>query len=671
MKEDNNYKKYSLIIDKLSKLIKKWDYEYYILDQPSVSDHEYDQTLFNLKKIEEEYPSLIKKDSPTQRLNLKISKQFEKTKHSQQLLSLLNVFNYDQLLNFDKQIRKLTNLDQIEYVCELKIDGLTIALFYENKFLIKAATRGNGIFGENVFNNIKTIKSVPLSLSDDRIINLRGEIFLNKKEFIRINKNQLKLNLSPFVNLRNAASGSLRQLNPNITSQRKLNNFIYSFLAPKPSFLKNQIDSLNYLKKLKFKVNPNFKLCKDIKTAWSYIKFWEEEKNNLDYEIDGVVIKVNDFNLYEKIGKTNKAPKWEVAYKFDSVSEITEIKDILVTVGRTGKINYIADIKEVEINGTKINKATLHNAEYIKNKDIRINDWVKVKKAGDIIPYIVVSIPEMRVKKLSKWENNKNCPSCQKELKIKNEADINQYCLNQNYCYQQIIKRLVHFVSSQAMNIIGLSEGLIIKLFNHNLIKNIVDFFYLKNKKEEFIKIRGLGEKIFLKIIQEIEKSKNNSLEKLIYGLSINYVGSKTALLIAKRFKTMEQILKSTQEEILDIENIGSITANEIINFFQKKENISLINQLKELNINFNYLGEIDQKIKKDNQINIVISGKLSKERNFFNQLINQKGFNLQKKISRKTNYLLIGKKYSHEKFKKANEFKIKIINETEFQNIK
>ncbi|AUB31173.1 NAD-dependent DNA ligase LigA [Spiroplasma floricola] len=648
-------------IEKLKEDLNEWNYAYYVLDNPIVDDSEYDKYLNELIMLETDNPEFKTDDSPTQKVGGQVMDKFEKYKHKLPMLSLSNAFNKDDLETFDEQIFKEIESKKYNFFVEPKIDGLSISLIYKNGNFFKGVTRGDGIYGEDVTSNVKTIKSIPLSISDKSdYVEIRGEVFLSKVEFEKINKQRQNNDEELFANPRNAAAGTLRQLDSSIAASRKLDAFLYYFMNREK--FHTHSESLNYLEKMNFKVNKLGKICNDIEEVYNHIKFIELQREKLEYEIDGVVIKINDFDLYEKVGYTAKSPKWAIAFKFPAEVKETLLKNIYATVGRTGRITYNATLEPVQISGTIVQAATLHNADFIIQRDIRIGGKVKIKKAGDIIPEVIEPIQDNKYKSLTKWVEEIKCPVCNSNLE-RVEGEVDQYCINFE-CPRKIIRGLEHFVSRDAMNIEGLSIKIIEKLFENKFIKNVADIYKLSKFKDELIQLDKMGEKSVSNLLESIEKSKNSSLEKLFFGLGIRHVGKKTAKTLAISFKTMENISKINFEELEQINDVGPIVAKSVCDWFEIKQNLQLINKLKEENINMIYLG--NEGSKNNDKITLksfVITGTLSKPRNYFKDLLEEYGAKVIDTVSKKTDFLLAGKE-AGSKLEKAEKLGVKIISE-------
>ncbi|QBQ07336.1 NAD-dependent DNA ligase [Spiroplasma gladiatoris] len=652
-------------IEHLKKLLQEYGYAYYVLDKPLVDDAEYDKLFNELLELEKNNPALITIDSPTQRVGGIVLDKFEKYKHQTPMLSLANAFNQKDLKNFNDQIYKEIENNNYNFFVEPKIDGLSISLIYKKGKLHKAVTRGDGIYGEDVTSNVKTIKSIPLVINDkDSYVEIRGEIFLSKKEFEKINK-QRQLDEEPlFANPRNAAAGTIRQLDSNIAASRNLDAYLYYFMNRQK--VETHLDSLEYLKKLKFKVNELGKLCNSIEEVIEHINFISEQRLQLNYEIDGVVIKINNFDLYEKVGYTSKFPKWAIAYKFPAEIKVTKLLDIFATVGRTGKITYNASLEPVQLAGTTVQNATLHNADFVMQRDIRVGANVKVKKAGDIIPEIIEPIINKDFEALKKFSEVKNCPICKSTLE-RVDGEVDQYCINIS-CPRKLIRSMEHFVSREAMNIEGLSIKIIEKLFENRYIKKISDLYKLENHKEELISLDKMGKKSVENLLKAINKSKTNSAEKLFFGLGIRHVGKKTAQLLISIFKDLKNFKDLNITQLESIHDIGPTVAMSVVDWFKNEDNLNLLNELVSLNVNTGYLGQVGSKFNdKISNKNFVITGTLSQPRNYFKNILEEYGAKVIDSVSKKTDFLLTGTD-AGSKLDKATKLGVKIIEEKDFE---
>ena len=573
-------------VEELTKILNEANYNYYVLDNPTITDQEYDKYLRELLDIETEHPELAKANSPTNRVGGEVIDKFNKIVHARPMLSLANVFNEEEIKDFDSKIKKEGY--NPEYVCEYKIDGLSVALIYEHGELVRGVTRGDGVTGEDITHNVKTIKSIPLTLPRPIDIEVRGEIFMNKSTLKKLNEQRKKEGQPLLQNVRNAAAGSIRQLDSRITAKRELDNFIYYLPEPEKYGIKTHLEALEFMKSLGFKVNPANKLVSDIAGILDFIAEITEKRNTLPYEIDGVVIKVNDISMQEKLGYTAKYPKWATAYKFPATEVLTKLTDIIFTVGRTGRVTPNAVLEPVIVMGSTIHRATLHNEEYVLSKNLMIGDIVSIRKAGDVIPEVVEAKFERRTGKEIPFQMIHECPMCHSKLeKITGQADY--YCRNTE-CPKRNIESIIHYVSRDAMNIEGLGEEIVEELYNLGFIKNITDLYSLKDKKKAIMEFDGYGEKSLNKIIENIENSKNNSMERLLYGLGIKEIGTKTAKLLASEFSNMDMLIQATEEELESIRDIGKVTAQSVVKYFATHRD--LIDELRNLGINMTYQGK-------------------------------------------------------------------------------
>lgn len=647
-------------IKEISDLLNKYNYEYYILDKPSVSDSEYDRLMQELVSLEEKYPEYKLDSSPTSRVGSDVVSNFKKVIHKRPMLSLGNVFNESDIIKFDERIKK--EGFNPTYVCELKIDGLAISLNYENGVLVGGTTRGDGKVGEDITSNVKTIKAIPLKLTKDIDIEVRGEIFIDKKEFNRVNKERREKGLEQFQNCRNLASGSVRQLDSRVTAERNLNNFIYHLPNPLDYGLHKHSEALLFMKELGFNVNEKRRICKSIEEVLSFIEEITEIRDTLDYDIDGIVIKVDDIKMQENLGYTARSPKWATAYKFPAEKVTTRLTDIIFTVGRTGKITPNAMLEPVRVAGSTIRKATLHNEDYVVSKDIRIGDIVVIQKAGDVIPEVVKVDLDRRDKVLPEFKMIDKCPVCN-TLLVRKGDEANHYCPN-TLCDARKASVLIHFASRKAMNIDGLGDRIIEDYYNFGYLTDIPSIYELKKYKDELQSLEGFGEKKVDNLLDAIEKSKQASLEKLLFGLGIRHFGEKSALLIAKKFKTMDNIMKLTFDDLVDITDIGEVMAKSIIEYFSNPENITLIKKLKELGLNMTYLGK---ELKEDtNFLNkkFVITGTISvMPRDTLKEEIALRGGDVSMSVSKKTDVVIVGDSPGS-KYEKAKSLGIEIWNE-------
>lgn len=646
-------------INELVELINKYNYEYHTLDNPTVSDLEYDRLMQELIKLENEFPEYRLKESPTQKVGGQIIDKFDKVQHKVPMFSLSNVFNEEEVRNFCNKITEETG--KTEFVCELKIDGLAVSLEYEDGILKRALTRGDGIVGEDITHNVKTIKTLPLKLNKKVNLNVRGEIYMKKKIFNKLNEKRKEERLSLFQNPRNAAAGSIRQLDSKIASERKLDIFLYHI--PNTTF-KTHYEALNHIKSLGLMVNENIKLCKNVDEVIDFITYWKENRESLPYEIDGIVIKLNDIETQNDLGFTAKYPKWATAYKFPALEVETKMTDIIFTVGRTGLITPNAVLEPVKLAGSTIKRVTLHNEDNIVNKDIKIGDYVYIRKAGDVIPE-VVRVNKDRRKNVKDFIMIKECPICHEKL-IKKEEFVDYMCPNDN-CPARNIEGLIHFVSRHAMNIDGLGDRIIEDFYNYNLIKTFKDIYKLKEKKEDLIELEGFASKKVNKLLNSIEESKKNSLERLIFALGIPNVGEKTAKILAKKYNSLDSLINSEKEELEMINDIGPIIADSLVTYFSNEEKMKEIDELKKLGINTFYNGIKVIESEDFNNKKFVITGTFDfASRDQIKEIIESKGGVTTSTVTKNTDVVMVGKDPGS-KYEKAKELNITIwdVNET------
>ncbi len=644
-------------------IINEADYNYHTLDNPTITDQEYDKYLRELIEIEEEHPDWILENSPTRHAGGKIIEGFEKVTHKIPMMSLSDVFSESEIIAFDERIKKENITPQ--YVCELKIDGLSVSLLYEKGKLVRAATRGDGITGEDITHNAKTIKTIPLKLKEEIDIEVRGEIFMNKKTLEEINRERIKNNQPPLQNCRNAAAGSIRQLDSKIAAKRKLDTFIYHLPNPLDYGLANHNEAIDYMKKLGFKTNPNNKLVKDISEVLNFIEEKKEIRQSLPYDIDGIVIKVDNIKNQQKLGYTAKYPKWAAAYKFPAVEVLTRLTDITFTVGRTGQITPNAVLEPVIVAGSTISRATLHNEDYVLEKDLKIGDIVSIRKAGDVIPEVVEVKKERRTGAEKDFIMIKNCPMCDTPL-IKKESQVDYYCPN-NKCPARHVESLIHFVSRDAMNIDGLGDRIMEDFYNFKYIGNLADIYSLKNHQQDLTRLEGYGDKSVTNLLEAIENSKNNSLERLIFGLGIPHVGAKTAKLLAMKYQTMENLMQTDEEELKNIPDIGQIIAKSVINYFSDEHNKAIVEELIDLGINMTYLGKKVETNEEFSGKSFVLTGTLTKfTRDEAKEKIESLGGKTIDSVSKKTSVVIVGENPGS-KYKKAQELGIEIWTEEEF----
>ena len=655
---------------KLRKQLEIWANKYYDEDNPEVSDYEYDMTMNKLKALEKEFPDLVTKDSLTQKVGGHVKEGFEKVEHEVPLQSLQDIFSFGELEEFKERVYKAAkenNLkeDDVKFVVETKIDGLSAALEYKDGKFIRGATRGNGLVGEDVTENLKTIKTIPKELPEPINIIVRGEVFIGKKEFEKMNEERELNEEKTFANARNAAAGSLRQLDTKITKKRPLDIYIFNVQKIEGKEFNSHFEELNYLKKLGFNVNPVLIPCNNIPEAIDAINKIGEEREELTFGIDGAVIKVDDLKLREKMGTTSKVPRWAIAYKYPPEKKETKLKDIICQVGRTGAITPMAILEPVKVAGSTISKTTLHNEDFIKEKDIRIGDTIVVQKAGDVIPEILEVKKKKRAGTEKVFEMPKVCPVCGAPV-VREEGEAVSRCIGIE-CPAKLVRNIIHFVSRDCMNIDGLGDKIIEQLINRNLISNIADIYFLKF--EDIATLKKNGQKFTQNLIDAINNSKNNDLYRLIAALGIRHIGTKAAKTLAKKYKTMDSLMNASLESLAMTDDIGEISANSIYEFFRQDQTIDLINRLKEANVNMEALESEDI----DNRFEgktFVLTGTLEKfTRKEASDLIEKHGGKTSGSVSKKTDYVLAGED-AGSKLTKAQSLGVEIITEEQFEEM-
>ena len=649
--------------DELIKLIEKANYDYYTLDNPTVTDREYDNWMSELLDIEERHPEIKRKDSPSEKIGGEVISEFKKVEHKIGMFSISDVFNESEIVAFDERIRK--EFPNPSYVCELKIDGLAVSLQYEKGILKRAATRGNGLVGEDITHNVKTIGTIPLRLNKPVDIEVRGEIYMPLKAFNELNEKRLKNGEPIFQNPRNAAAGSVRQLDSSVAKARKLDAFLYH--VPETD-KKTHYEALMELKELGFVVNPHIRLVKNIDEILDYINEWTARRGELPYDIDGIVIKVNDIHMQRELGFTAKYPRWVIAYKFPAEDVKTRLTDIVCTVGRTGQITPNAVFDPVKVMGSTIRRATLHNGDYINSKNLKIGDNIFVHKAGDVIPEVVGPCLEDRTGNEREFVMPDKCPICGASL-VLTESGIDLKCPN-DLCPARNIESLIHFCDRKAMNIEGLGERIIEDFYNMKFITSIIDIYNIKDRKEELIELEGFGDKSVNKLLDNIEKSKQNSLEKLLFAIGISGIGEKNAKILAKKFMNIDNLMNASLDDLTNISDVGPILANSIYNFFKDADNIKLINDLKNIGMNMNYLGA---QIKENEELlnkRIVVTGTLKKyTRDEIQNLIELNGGLWSTSVTKKTYAVIVGENPGS-KYDKAKELNIPIWTEEDFDKV-
>ena len=652
-------------MNELIDIINEADYNYHTLDNPTITDQEYDKYLRELFDIEEAHPEWVRPDSPTQHAGGQVIDEFKKVTHKIPMMSLGDVFNEDEIRAFDERIKKEGITP--EYVCELKIDGLSVSLLYENGELVRAATRGDGTTGEDITHNAKTIKVIPLKLKEKVSIEVRGEIFMNKETLKKLNEDRKKHNQPLLQNCRNAAAGSIRQLDSKVAAERKLDNFIYHLPNPLDYGIHTHEEALEYMRSLGFKINPNNRVVKNINEALAFIEEKGKERPNLPYDIDGIVIKVNNIDDQVRLGYTAKYPKWATAYKFPAEEVLTKLTDIIFTVGRTGQITPNAVLEPVIVAGSTISRATLHNEDYVNEKGLKIGDIVSIRKAGDVIPEVVEAKVKRRTGKEKDFVMITECPMCKTPL-VKKEGQVDYYCPN-NKCPARHIESLIHFASRDAMNIDGLGDSIMEDFYNFGFIGNIADIYSLKEHAKDLTRLEGYGEKSISNLLNSIETSKENSLERLLFGLGIPHVGAKTAKILAANFHTMDNLMSASLEELTTIDDIGEIIAKSIISYFNDNHHRAIVEELKDIGLNMEYLGKKIEKNPNFANKSFVLTGTLSSlTRDEAKEIIEENGGKTVESVSKKTSVVIVGDAPGS-KYQKALDLGIEIWNEEEFKS--
>lgn len=653
-------------IEELRSLLEDYGYHYHVLDQPIVPDYEYDRLMQELIALEEQYPEFISDDSPSVRVGGEPLPFFTKVEHRNPMLSLGNAFSADDLRDFDRRVRQLID-GEVRYSCELKIDGLAVSLLYEKGRFIQGATRGDGTIGEDITANLKTIPAIPLRLKEEVDLEVRGEAYMPKPSFERLNAEKKEAGEERFANPRNAAAGSLRQLDPKLAAKRHLSIYVYAMNHLEGKVIPSHHESLRYLQELGFRINPESRLCSDIEEVIAFTEEWVEKRAELAYEIDGIVIKVDSLDQQLELGFTAKSPRWAIAFKFPAEEVVTILEDITLNVGRTGVITPTALLRPVTVAGTTVQRASLHNEDLIREKDIRLGDSVVVKKAGDIIPEVVNVLTDLRKGDEREFAMPTECPACDSEL-VRLEGEVALRCINPK-CPAQIKEGLIHFVSRNAMNIDGLGEKVIGQLFDHQLIRDVADLYRLV--RDELLQLERMGEKSVDNLLAAIEKTKENSLERLLFGLGIRFVGAKAAKTLAMEFETMENLQQATEEELMAVNEIGEKMAASVVRYFEKPEVTTLLAKLKELGVNFTYTGPKTPRASELEESpfagkTVVLTGKLEQlTRGEAKERIEQLGGKVTGSVSKNTDLVIAGEE-AGSKLDKAVELKITVWNEEE-----
>lgn len=645
-------------IERLRDDIRHHDHLYYVLDKPEISDAQYDKLFRRLVELEDEHPDLVTPDSPTQRIGGAPLKAFKTVTHKVPLLSLGNAFNYEELEAFDKRVRDGLGEVKIDYVCELKMDGLAVSLEYKNGHFFKGSTRGDGVTGEDITQNLKTIKSVPLSIDKKIDIEARGEAYLPYDDFLKLNEERMGAEEPKFANPRNAAAGSLRQLDPRITAKRPLDIFFYYSPDAK---VKTQFDLLHYLQDIGFKVNSHFKLCKGIEEVKKFITNWESKRDDLDYEIDGIVIKVNDLEDQNKLGSTAREPRWALAYKYPPEQKETVIEDIIASVGRTGVVTPVAIMKPVNLRGVTVQRATLHNQDEVDKKDVRVGDHVIVQRAGEVIPEVVKVLKEKRKGSSKPYKIPDKCPVCGSKI-VREKGEAAHRCINKS-CPAQLIGTIAHFASRGAMDITGIGGQLSAQLVESKLVKSPADLYDMK--KSDLLKLERFAEKSAQNIIDAIEKSKKRPFAKLMNALGIPNVGEATADDLAEHFSTIDKLMDAKESDLSKVHEIGPKIAKSIYDYFQSKENRQMVERLKKSGVNTKSEVRSKEGLPLYGK-SFVITGTLSRPRPEIEDEIKSLGGEIHLSVSNKTDYVIAGEEPGS-KYQKAKELGIQILSEAEF----
>ncbi len=651
-------------IEILRREIDRHNYRYHVLDQPEISDAEFDELLRELQQLEEKYPQLQDPDSPTRRVGGEPLASFETLEHKVPMLGLDNAFSEEDLIDFADRVKRLSGLEELDYFCELKIDGLAVSLQYEEGLFKRGSTRGDGYSGEDITRNLRTIRQIPLKLPEEVSLEVRGEVYINKKDFEKLNRRREEEGLMVFANPRNAAAGSVRQLDPRLAAKRPLKLFLYG-LGQHNLNLSTQEELLGYLDKMKLPVNPNRTICRGIDEVRDYVRIWQDKKLELPYEIDGVVVKVNNLALQQELGFTARSPRWAIAYKYPPEEKVTRVLDIEVNIGRTGTITPVALLEPVTLSGTTVRRASLHNEDLIIDKGILIGDSVVVHKAGEIIPEVLKVVEDKRSGTEKEFRMPANCPSCGSEA-IRLSGEAARRCLNPS-CPAQLVEKLVHFASRRAMDIEGLGPAVAEMLYNHDLVRDVGDLYYLNT--EDLISLPRMAEKSAENLINALEKSKDNPLRRLLFGLGIRFVGEKAARLLAERFETMDRLSEASQEELTEIDEIGPKIGEAVEQFFKTDETDPVLEKLRKAGVNFT-----EPKLQAASNVfegkTFVFSGALNDyTRDQAKALVEERGGQVSSSVSKKTDYLVAGDDPGS-KLDKAEKLGVEVIDEAQFKDL-
>jgi DNA ligase (NAD+) len=660
-------------LEDLREKIRHHEYRYFVLDDPEISDYDFDKLVEHLKKLEAEYPALITPDSPTQRVGGKPREGVVKVPHSSAMLSLDNTYNEDELRAWERRVHELSGRNDVDYVCELKLDGMSLALVYEDGKLARGVTRGDGSVGEDVTLNIRTVRSIPLFISKDKLkkaglpadFEVRGELLMPLSAFKRMNDEREAKGLSLFANPRNATAGTVRQLDASITAERRLDYFPYILLQKGRTYFDRHSNTLDALEIAGFKVNQNRALAKNMEGVWSFILEWEGKREKLPYEIDGVVIKVDRTSLQEELGFTGKAPRWAIAYKYAARAGITQIEGILVQVGRTGKLTPVAALKPVPIGGTTVSRATLHNMDEIERLGVKIGDWVQVERGGDVIPKVAKVIDDKdHPRGHKKFQMPEKCPVCGTHV-VKTEGEVDYRCVNAN-CPAKLRETILHFASRHVMNIEGMGDALVTQLTDRGLVKNVADIYKLT--KDDLLSLERMGDKSAQNILDEIEASKKLPLDRVIFGLGIRFVGERTAQFLAEHFGSMDAVLTASQEELEEVNEVGPRIAESIHEFFAEPRNRELVKRLRDAGLTF--AGKKRERGTKLAGKTFVLTGTLTKyTRDQAKKMIEDAGGRVSGSVSKKTDYVVAGND-AGSKLDKAKELGVSVIEENEMERL-
>jgi len=660
-------------IEVLRERIRHHEYRYYVLDAPEIKDADFDKLMNELKRLEAEHPKLITPDSPTQRVGGKPREGFVKAKHSSPMLSLDNAYSQEELRDWERRVHELSGRTDLEYMCELKLDGMSLALVYSDGRLERGITRGDGNIGEDVTLNVRTVRSIPLSIAEDKLkkagippdFEVRGEILMPTEAFRELNEQRERQGLAVFANPRNFTAGTVRQLDPSITAQRRMDYFAYLLLKDGQTFLDRQSKAMDAMEAAGFKVNPNRKLAKNLDEVWTFIQSWESRRGSLPYEIDGIVVKVDRTAWQRELGFTGKAPRWAIAYKYAARGAVTQIEDILVQVGRTGKLTPVAALKPVPIGGTTVSRATLHNLDFIEQLGVKIGDWVEVERGGDVIPKVVKVVDDNEHPRGKKeFHMPEHCPVCGGNV-VRTEGEADHRCVNAN-CPAKLQGTILHFASRHVMNIDGLGEVLVNQLTERGLVKNVADLYKLT--KDALLTLDRMGEKSAENVLAEIDASKQLPLERVIYGLGIRFVGERTAQFLAEHFGSLDAITKASTEELEKVNEVGPRIAESIVEFFADEHNRKLVSDLRKAGLTFT--GQKKEKGTKLAGKTFVLTGTLARHtRDEAKKMIEDAGGRVSGSVSKKTDYVVAGSD-AGSKLDKARDLGVSVIGEEELEGL-